>query len=78
VVVVGGVGVEGLSRIGDSDDPLAEGQEPMDQRSPKESSPAQDHAGPRVQLRQPLLHFPLLYLIFPSDQQKENGENGKK
>lgn len=37
---LGVVKLEGLSGIGDSDDPVAEFQQPQDQRSPEESSAA--------------------------------------
>ncbi|GMN64723.1 hypothetical protein TIFTF001_033796 [Ficus carica] len=62
-VALGTIELEGVSGIGDSDDPLAEFQEPEDERSTEEASAAEDHARPglRVQLGEAIVveyHFP--------------------
>lgn len=45
VEVTGGIEVEGLSRIGNPDDPLPEFQEPEDEPFPYKPSPADHDAG---------------------------------
>lgn len=53
-VGLGGVELERVSGVGDSDDPVAESQQARHQRSSDESSAVQDDAGRRDRAKQPV------------------------
>lgn len=55
--VVEGMEVEGARRIGNSNDPVGECQEPKHEGSAKEASAAEDNTGLTVQLREPVVHL---------------------